>query len=422
MEKTNVPKIKSEVDLSCPTLLALHERARIRKVRNRNAILAVIDRYLIRSIGLAGLSALCALTLVIWISQAMHDVDLITMQGQSLLAFIKVTGLTLPAMAAIIGPVAFFIGLIVALNRLNADSELAVLTASGLSPARFMRPVLTAAFFASLLCGCLTLWVVPTSIQSWRTMITQIRSDFLTKIVKPGRFNELEKGVVFHYRERSGDALLGVFIQDSRDPELVIVYVAERGRIIAGKDSNYLVLENGSVQRETHRTQDASIVAFQRYALDLSQLAPGNEEVIFQPHERLTSDLISAYIDHKETSAVEIRIASELADRFSTPLYTFAFAAIALATLGRPRTTRSNAISSVVVAIGFGALVRVSGFTLAVGLKSSPELVLMSGLFPILVCIVMSTAHLITSRTLQSSRLRRIPDKLPRLPFLGRVP
>jgi lipopolysaccharide export system permease protein len=279
-----------------------------------------------------------------------------------------------------------------------------------------------AALIASLMCGFLTLWVVPTSIQSWRTMITQIRSDFLTKIVKPGRFNELEKGVVFHYRERSGDTLLGIFIQDSRDPELIIVYVAERGRIVASKDGNYLVLENGSVQRETHRTQDASIVAFQRYALDLSQLAPGNEEVIFQPHERLTSDLVAAYINHSETSLVENRIASELSDRFSTPLFVFAFAAIALAALGRPRTSRSNAITSIVVAIGLGALIRISGFTLAVALKSSPDLVLISGLFPVFVSMVISVAHLVTSRTLQTSTFQHITDKLTRRSILGRGP
>jgi len=383
--------------------------------------LAVFDRYLMKNIGLAGLSALCGLTFVIWISQAMHDVDLITTQGQSLFAFIKVTILTLPAMAAIIGPVAFFIGLLVALNRLNADSEMAVLTASGLSPARLMRPVLMIAFLAALLCGTLTVWVVPASIQSWRTMITQIRSDFLAKIVKPGRFNELEQGVVFHYRERSGDALLGIFIQDSRDPELVLVYVAERGRIVAGKDSNYLVLENGSVQRETHRSQDASIVAFQRYALDLTQLAPGNEEVVFQPHERLTSDLIFAYIDHKETSADEVHIAGELADRFSTPLFTFAFAAIALAALGKPRTTRTSAVTGIVSAILFGALIRISGFTLAVGIKASPNLVLITGLFPILMAVLIVSVTLISSRTIRPSRspLRWI-NRL-RVSFSGRV-
>ncbi len=363
--------------------------------------LAVIDRYLLRIIGMAALSALCALTLVIWISQAMHDVDLITTQGQSLLAFLKVTILTLPAMAAIIGPVAFFIGLLVALNRFNADSELAVLAASGMSPLRLMRPILTTAVIASLLCGLLTLWVVPASIQTWRTMVTQIRSDFLAKIVKPGRFNELEKGVVFHYRERAGDALMGIFIQDSRDLDLVLVYVAERGRIVAGKGENYLVLENGSVQRETHRAQDASIVAFQRYALDLTQLAPGNDEVIFQPHERLTTDLLSSYIDGKEPSSVETRIGAELADRFSTPLFTFAFAAIGMASLGRPRTTRSSAVSSIIIAILVGALVRVGGFTLSVALKTSPYLVIISGSFPLFVALALAGWTLLSSRTLK---------------------
>lgn len=371
--------------------------------------MAVIDRYLLRSIGLAGLSALCALTLVIWISQAMHDVDLITTQGQSLLAFLKVTILTLPAMAAIIGPVAFFIGLLVALNRFNADSELAVLTASGMSPLRLMRPILTTAILASLICGLLTLWVVPASIQSWRTMITQIRSDFLAKIVKPGRFNELEKGVVFHYRERSGDALMEIFIQDSRDPELVLVYVAERGRVVAGKGENYLVLENGSVQRETPRSQDASIVAFQRYALDLTQLAPGNDEIIFQPHERLTSDLITSYLDGKETSAVEIRIGAELADRFSTPLFAFAFAAIGLASLGRPRTTRSSAASSIIVAILCGAFIRVGGFTLTVALKTSPYLVVIAGSFPVVMALLIGTASLVFARRIKPAFTFHLP-------------
>jgi lipopolysaccharide export system permease protein len=287
-------------------------------------------------------------------------------------------------MAAIIGPVAFFIGIILAFNRLNSDSELAVLSATGMSPLRLLRPMMIAAFLGMILCGLLTTWIVPSSIQTWRTMITQIRSDFLTKIVKPGRFNELEKDVIFHYRERSGDALLGIFIQDSRDPDLVLVYVAEHGRIVAGKEGNYLVLENGSVQRETRRDQDASIVAFQRYALDLTQLAPGNEDLVFQPHERLTIDLLTTYLENKETSANEIRIGAELADRLSTPLFTFTFAAIAFAFLGRPRTTRSITMTGIMASIASGAVIRIIGFALIVAAKTSPYIIVMSVLFPAL--------------------------------------
>ena len=86
--------------------------------------MSLIDRYLIRQIGATSLWALLALSGVIWISQALHDIDLMTTQGQSVLKFFTMTLLTLPAMAAIIAPVALLIGMIVTLNRLNAESEI----------------------------------------------------------------------------------------------------------------------------------------------------------------------------------------------------------------------------------------------------------------------------------------------------------
>jgi lipopolysaccharide export system permease protein len=218
-------------------------------------------------------------------------------------------------------------------------------------------------------------------------MITQIRSDFLTKIVKAGRFNELEANVIFHYRERAGDTLLGLFIQDKRDPDLILVYVAERGRIVNGASGNYLVLENGSVQRETPRNRDASIVAFQRYALDLTQLVPGNGEITFSPHERLTDDLLQAYFSGRETSVDLVRIEAELADRFATPFYAFPFACLALGFLGRPRSTRAHRMNAVLYTIAGAAIIRVAGFVFIVNGKALPFYLFGSIAFP-LVCAV----------------------------------
>jgi lipopolysaccharide export system permease protein len=350
--------------------------------------MSLIDRYLIRQIGATSLWALLALSGVIWISQALHDIDLMTTQGQSVLKFFTMTLLTLPAMAAIIAPVALLIGLIVTLNRLNAESELAVLASAGISPFRLLKPLLIAAFMGSLFTGFLTLKLMPESINLWRVMVTQIRSDFLTKIVKAGRFNELEANVIFHYRERAGDTLLGLFIQDKRDPALILVYVAERGRIVNGASGNYLVLENGSVQRETPRNRDASIVAFQRYALDLTQLVPGNGEITYSPHERLTLDLLQAYQSGRETSADMIRIETELADRFATPLYVFPFACLALAFIGRPRSARAHRLSAILYTILFAAIIRVGGFVLIVNGKELPFYLALSVAFPV-ICAVL---------------------------------
>ena len=371
------------------TLLALPQSRHLRKPPGRlgSPFMKLIDRYVIRQIGLTSFWSLLALAGVIWISQALHDIDLMTNQGQSALKFITVTILTLPAMAAIIAPVALLIGLIATLNRLNNESELAVLASAGVSPARLLRPLMMFAMIVALFTAMLTIKIVPESIQNWRSMITEIRSDFLTKIVKPGRFSQLEADVTFHYRERIGDAMLGIFIQDKRDPALILIYVAERGRIIAGQNGNYLVLENGSVQRETTGNHDASIVAFQRYALDLTQLVPGNGEISFSTHERLTSDLISTYVERRQAKADLTKIEAELSDRFATPLYAFPFAALALSFLGRPRSARAQRVMAVLLTIAGAAFVRVSGFILTVNGKGLPHFLPLTVAYPLILCL-----------------------------------
>ena len=89
-------------------------------------------------------------------------------------------------------------------------------------------------------------------------------------MAKEGQFITLDNGITFHYRERSGDALLGIFMEDQREKDKAIVYLAERGQTVEQNGQAYLVLEKGSVQRKEPNSRDSSIVAFERYAVDLS--------------------------------------------------------------------------------------------------------------------------------------------------------
>ena len=96
----------------------------------------------------------------------------------------------------------------------------------------------------------MTLYLMPASFQELRDLVTQIRADFVANIVKEGQFTTLDNGITFHYRERSGDALLGIFMQDRREPGKTIVYLAERGQTVETDGQAYLVLEKGSVHRQ----------------------------------------------------------------------------------------------------------------------------------------------------------------------------
>src|SRR5271167_474195 len=101
-----------------------------------------VERYLLRTASTAFLTGLTVLTGVIWITQALRQIDLLTSKGQTILIFLTMTGLALPSLVGIIAPVALFAGVLYTLNKLNGDSELVVMAVAGVSPARLLRPVL----------------------------------------------------------------------------------------------------------------------------------------------------------------------------------------------------------------------------------------------------------------------------------------
>jgi len=96
--------------------------------------MSIIDRYIFRNGFAAFAASLVVLTAVVWVSQALREVDLMTGKGQTLLLFLRVTGLTIPSLVMIIAPIALFAAILYTLNKMNGDSELVVLSAAGLSP------------------------------------------------------------------------------------------------------------------------------------------------------------------------------------------------------------------------------------------------------------------------------------------------
>ena len=254
--------------------------------------MSLVERYIFRIIAGAFVGCLVALTGVIWLTSALRQLDVITAQGQTILVFFTVTSLTLPTLVAVISPVALFVAVAYGLNRLNGDSELIVMSAAGMSPARLIRPFLALGAAVSLLVAVLTIYLIPASFQELRDLIARIRADFVANIAQEGQFTTLDSGVTFHYRERAGGALLGIFLQDRREEGRTVVYIAERGQTIEHDGGNYLVLENGSVHRQRQNAVDSSIVAFARYAIDLSALNQEAAELVYKPRERSTGDLL----------------------------------------------------------------------------------------------------------------------------------
>jgi lipopolysaccharide export system permease protein len=321
-----------------------------------------IDRYIFRTTFGAFLVILVSLTAIIWVTQALRDIDLMTNQRQTILTFMGITGMIVPLLVLVIAPIALTIAVAYVLNRLSADSELIVMNAAGMSPWRLFRPFLLVAVVVALLVSVISAYLAPQGLRQLRNWLTQVRADLVTYIVKPGRFTTIENGLTFYIRERrvSGQ-LVGILLDDRRDPQEHVTVLAEEGEIIKDDKGTFLLLQNGGVQRHQQSQRDPSMVVFDRYAVDLSRFDT-TPSINYSVRERYLWQLISPSPDDTLATTQAGQFRAELHDRLLAPLYPIAFVIITYAFLGAPRTNRQSRGMSLAAAIGMVAVLRLIGF------------------------------------------------------------
>jgi lipopolysaccharide export system permease protein len=323
-----------------------------------------IGWYIFRTTLGAFVLILVSLTAVIWLATALRDIDLMTSQGQTVLVFIGITSLVIPQLVLVIAPIALVIAAAHVLNKLATDSELIVMNAAGMSPWRLFRAFMAVAGVVCVMVVAFSAYVSPKCLRELRRLAAQVRADFVANIVQPGRFIPLERGLTFHIRERQPDGLLlGIFVDDRRDPKEQSTILAEQGQIVQNDQGTFLFLQTGNVQRHPVDERDPTIVLFERYAFDLSRLAGSSQTTVtYSVRERYTWDLIKPDRFDSEMLKEPGQFRAELHDRIVTPFYPIAFMIVAYAYLGAPRTTRQSRTWSLVSAVGGVAALRMIGF------------------------------------------------------------
>ena len=349
-----------------------------------------LDRYILSTATVAFLGVVVVLAGMIWVTQALRQLDLVTSQGQTIIAFLAITSLTMPTLVLVIAPAALFIATAYTLLKLNGDSEIVVMASAGMSHWRLLRPLALLAIAVSLLCEVLAIEVVPASLSGFREQVSRVRADVVSFIAQPGRFVNLTQGLVFHVRERTQSGVMhGVFINDGRDVKEISTYLADRGQIVENEAGIFLVLENGSIHRRgSDKAASTSVVEFQRYAFDLSSLAPSAKGDLIRPMERSFAYVLDPPQDDAFLKHTPGRFREEVHKRLSAGLYPFAFFAIAAAALARPRTTRQSRGLALTAIIPAMAVVQAGNFAIAGQLKAQAAAVPLIYALPVVTVIL----------------------------------
>jgi lipopolysaccharide export system permease protein len=303
----------------------------------------------------------------------LRGIDLMTSQGQTILTFLGITSLVIPALVLIIAPIALMISITHTLNKLATDSEIIVMNAAGFSPFRLFVPFFYATCVVAGLVAFDAAYLAPDGMRRIKLWDAEITADILTNILQPGRFAQLDQNLTIRIRERQpGGVLGGIFVDDRRDPKERVTIIADHGTILKNESGSYLVLEDGNLERFEAGKRDPALVAFQRYAFDMSKFSNTGRDVTLGIRERYLWELLWPSPDDPVYQQLSGQFRAELHDRFMSPIYPFAFAALTFAFLGTPRTTRQSRNFSMSCAIFVIFGVRLAGFALSVMTVKSP--------------------------------------------------
>jgi lipopolysaccharide export system permease protein len=310
-----------------------------------------ITRYIFNQLLAAALFITLGLTLAIWLIQSLRWIDYIVNRGLPASTFLYFVGLLLPSLLGIFLPIAAFCAVLFVYYKLIMDSEMVVLRAAGLSPLQIARPAIILTGFVTLAVYSITLYFLPASYRAFKELQNDIRSDLSAVLLQEGVFNKLADGITVYVRERSSDGeLRGILVHDDRDPERPVTMMAERGALVRSEQGPRVVLVNGNRQQVERESGRLSLLYFDRYTVELSQLQGSVHARWRGPRERYLPELFnltSDPTDQKNRNA----LFAEGHQRLVAPLYVLAFVMVALAALLSGEHNRRGQIKRVLAAI-----------------------------------------------------------------------
>jgi len=289
----------------------------------------IVFRYLSREV-LLTLSAVSAVLLVIIMSG--RFIRYLAQAAQGLLepsVLLMVMAYRIPGFLQLILPLGLFLGILLAYGRLYLDSEMTVLSATGMSQQRLFAYSLAPATLVALLAGWLSLGLAPQGVEQVTRILDQQSAITELDTLVPGRFQAMKNGSRVTYAEELAEdrgKLAGVFISEKRfstdgDKERGIsVLVAQSGRQeIQADGSRYLILENGYRYDGNPGQADYRAIQYDTYGVLLPK-----PEVAVEVTDR------EAMPTRQLLGSDKGRMQSELQWRLSIPLLVFVITLLAV--------------------------------------------------------------------------------------------
>lgn len=237
---------------------------------------SIIDRYLIREIGLTLLATLLALMAIAFSHRL---AGYLSKAANGLLAkdsIFLLLGLQAVDMVIMLAPLAFLLSLMLALGRLYRDHEMAALAACGQGPLAVYRAVFLLATPLALLTVSVALFLLPTIMEWQFEALAKARKEAEVSMFAPGAFREVADGRhVVYIGALDERELRNVFIQSREPAGDLSITTGARGRQQTDEQGiRHIVLEQGHRYRGVPGRGDYDLLGFERALVRIDAHSP----------------------------------------------------------------------------------------------------------------------------------------------------
>lgn len=213
----------------------------------------IIHKYIIREILGPFLIGIVIFTFILIISNLVRLTEMIVAKGAGVSEVVKLFLGIIPAFLSLTLPMAFLLGVMIALSRLSAENEISALKSSGIGMGQIYRPIFFLSIFTILLNLGITLFAAPLANYNFRQHLFKLLKNRITLGLKEKVFNHNLGRMVFYANSirDQGKTIQGILINLS-DPALfphpVLISAREGNFQPSPEQFIYLKLTQGEIQ------------------------------------------------------------------------------------------------------------------------------------------------------------------------------
>lgn len=229
-----------------------------------------LSRYILSRITLPFLIALFVILLTLVLERLMRLIQLVTDEGTPAVKAFELLWHLIPHYLATALPAALFVALILSLRKMQEQSELTAMFATGISLESIIRPVLGLSLGVMLLMAALVSYVQPLSRYAYQLAVWDLTKAQILTNLRPGVFENLGADITLRADtiSKKGKIFTGFFSSVNENGNRTIITAQEAIRVSESTDPNSdltLLLKNGKMVRERSSNGTAATISFTQF-------------------------------------------------------------------------------------------------------------------------------------------------------------